>query len=83
MPVGGKETGFLLDPYPGKRKNTEVLGPLPQMSYLVLDVGPKLGAHFYGEEEGSSISVTLDPGTVSSLIILQPKNLNFYLKFFF
>lgn len=21
MPVGGKETGFLLDPYPGKRKN--------------------------------------------------------------
>lgn len=60
MPVGGKETGFLLDPYPGKSKNTEVLGPLPQMSYLVLAVGPKLGAHFYGEEEGSSISVTLD-----------------------
>jgi len=60
----------------GERKNTELLGP------LILDVEPKSGASIYGEEEGGSISVRLDTGIVSSLIILQHKTLIFYLLFF-
>lgn len=82
---GSKETGFLLGPHPEKRKKHWATWSSPPniFFYLAFDVGPKLGASFYGEEEGGSISVRLDPGIVSSLIILQHKNLNFYLKFFF
>lgn len=57
--------------------------PLHVFFYLVLDVGPKLGASFCGEEEGGSSSVRLDPVIFSSLIMLPHKHLNFYLKYFF
>lgn len=57
--------------------------PLCVSSYLLLvAVRPDFGASFHEEEERGYSSVRLDPGIISSLIILQYKNLNFHLILF-
>lgn len=81
-PVAWNEARFLLGTYWGKSWATWSSSPII-FSYMVLDIGPKLGARFYGKEEGGSISVRLDTGIVSNLIILQDNFLIFTSNSFF